>query len=54
VKNWNSSRLPWEEATAPKGAAAHSLGTTGLGCFLLLSRYFLNCESLNDNIRSIP
>ncbi len=26
----NSSRLPWEEAAAPKGAAAHSLGTTAL------------------------
>jgi len=30
VKNCNSSRLPWEETTAPKGAAAHSLGTTAL------------------------
>ena len=29
-KNCISSRLPWEEATAPKGAAAHSLGTTAL------------------------
>jgi len=27
-KNCNSSRLHWEEAEAPKGAAAHSLGTT--------------------------
>jgi len=30
VKNCNISRLPWEEATAPKGVAAHSLGTTEL------------------------
>ena len=30
VKNYNSSRLPWEEAADPKGAAAHSLGTTGI------------------------
>jgi len=30
VKNCNSSRLPWEESSAPKGAAAHSLGTTDL------------------------
>jgi len=30
VKNCNSPRLPWEEVTAPKGAAAHSLGTTVL------------------------
>jgi len=28
VQNFNSSRLPWEDAAAPKGAAAHSLGTT--------------------------
>jgi len=36
VKNCNSSRLPWVEV---KGAAAHSLGTTGLaltGCVLCL------------------
>jgi len=30
VKNCNSSQLPWEEAVAPLGAAAHSLGTTGV------------------------
>ena len=30
VKTFNSSLLPWEEATAPKEAAAHSLGTTAL------------------------
>ena len=30
VKNYNTSRLPWEEAAASLGAAAHSLGTTGL------------------------
>ena len=30
VKNYNSLRLPWKETMAPKGAAAHSLGTTGL------------------------
>jgi len=36
VKNCNSSRLPWEEAMAPKGAATHSLGTTALiQCYLL-------------------
>jgi len=29
VKIFNSSRLPWEETAAPKGAATHSLGTTG-------------------------
>ena len=32
VKNCSSSRLPWEEAEARKGAAAHSLGTTALSC----------------------
>ena len=34
----NSSRLPWpwEEAEAPKGAAAHSLGTTVVLYFRLL------------------
>ena len=26
----NNSRLSWEEAAAPKGAAAHTLGTTEL------------------------
>ena len=31
VKNCNSSLLLCEEAAAPKGAAAHSLGTTDLG-----------------------
>jgi len=30
VKNCNNSRLPWVQATVPKGAAAHSLGTTAL------------------------
>jgi len=33
VNNCNSSRLPWEEATAPKGAAAQSLGTIGLSSY---------------------
>ena len=27
------SRLPWEEAAAPTGATAHSLGTTEVGYF---------------------
>ena len=30
MKNCNNSRLPWEEAAAPKGVAAHSFGTTAL------------------------
>jgi len=38
VKNFNSSRLPWEEAAAPKGSAAHSLETTAL---IHLSIYIL-------------
>jgi len=38
VKTFNSSRLPWEEATAPKGAAAHSLGTTDLKDRMSLSK----------------
>jgi len=30
MKNCYSLWLLWEEATAPKGAAAHTLGTTAL------------------------
>ena len=34
MTNFNSYRLPRAEATASKGFAAHSLGTTVLGCIL--------------------
>ena len=43
MKTFNSSRLPWEEATAPKGAAAHSLGTTAL-LQLWISVYIVQFE----------
>jgi len=42
-KNCISSRLPWEEATAPKGAAAHSLGTTGID--ICNVQYYYNNKS---------
>ena len=37
--------LPWEEATAPKGAAAHSLGTTAIwNYFRILGYWRLHCS----------
>jgi len=45
VKNYNCSRLPWEESAAPLGATAHSLGTTGVDHCFCISVSTLNVPS---------
>jgi len=54
VKNCNSSQLPWENATAPKGAAAHSLGTTAIENLLDFVLWATTCHPLGPMDPFIP